>query len=102
MSDIKIILRANEYIAVFKSLMLISIDINTSSLETKAKHVLLQKLYLRMSKNMFKLNKKNNLTLSIPEAWAFYNKIQEIFPLVGNYEIVVLQSIINTIHQKTI
>jgi len=102
MSNIKIKLRKNEFIAVFNSMKLINIDMFSSSLETKAKQELLQKIYLRMGKNMFDLKKENSFTLSLPEAWAFYCEIPKTISMVGSYEAVVLQDIINTIHQKTI
>lgn len=102
MSNIKMKLRKNEFIAVFNSMKLINIDMFSSSLETKAKQELLQKVYLRMGKNMFDLKKENSFTLSLPEAWAFYNEIQKIFGMLGGYEVTVLQGIVNTIHQKTI
>ena len=51
---------------------------------------------------MFELGKQNTINLSIPEAWALYDKLPMVIHYVGTYEQTILQDVINTIHQKTI
>lgn len=99
---IKIKLSRNEYVAVFNSMKLIHVDMLTSSLETKAQQELLQKLYMRIMQKMFVLKKDNLLKMSVAEGWAFFCKMPEVIPMLGNYEQMAVQKCINNIHQQTI
>lgn len=101
MSGIKLKLSKIEYTAVFTVMKTINIDSYDRSLENKAKQELLQKVFMRMAQKMFSLKAQNSFTLSWSEAWAFFSEMPTT-PFNGNYESLIVQEIINHIHQKTI
>ena len=101
MSDLKFKLNRHEYTAVFNRMKMINLDSYDRSLENRAKQEILQKIFMRMAQKMFSLKTQNNFTLSWSEAWAFFSEMPTA-PFPGDYESLIVQDIINFIHQKTI
>ena len=101
MQKITIKLERNEYIAIYNAMKMIDVQPFTASLKYKAQYELLQKLFMRMTQKIFTLQAKCTYSLTVAEAWAFFEKMPSVMNRIGIYEQNAVQKVINAIHQQT-
>jgi hypothetical protein len=69
------------------------------NLTAMAKQELNMRLFLRLTAQSIQRKQKQTLTLSMPEAWAFYETMQHNLLTFEDYEQIVLGQILNEIHR---